>query len=78
MNTEKLINCVYNRPPLWDKSDKRYHLRDVAKELWCEVSREMGMGDTGKQYIDYTYCYFNFHLNRLPGLFFMPPTTTRM
>lgn len=43
MDCEKLINCVQNRRPLWDKQLKLYNNRDVAKNLWSEVATELGV-----------------------------------
>ncbi|XP_067005163.2 uncharacterized protein [Anabrus simplex] len=43
MDTEKLINCVFERTPLWDQKNKMYHNRDMSRLLWNEVANELGL-----------------------------------
>ncbi|XP_031337208.1 uncharacterized protein LOC116166393 [Photinus pyralis] len=41
MDVEKLINLIYEKKPLWDMTDKSYHMRDIQRKLWQEVAVEM-------------------------------------
>ncbi|KAJ8936521.1 hypothetical protein NQ318_022609 [Aromia moschata] len=41
MDVEKLINIIYEKKPLWDMTDKSYHMRDIQRKLWQEVATEM-------------------------------------
>jgi hypothetical protein len=41
MDVEKLILLVQERKYLWDQQESNYHMRNVQKKLWSEVSREM-------------------------------------
>ncbi|KAK5644993.1 hypothetical protein RI129_006293 [Pyrocoelia pectoralis] len=41
MDVEKLISLVNNRKPLWDMTDKSYHMRDSQRKLWQEVAVEI-------------------------------------
>ena len=46
MDVEKLITLIYEKKPLWDMTDKSYHMRDINRKLWQEVAVEMNT--TGK------------------------------
>lgn len=41
MDVEKLINLVHGHKSLWDQSDNSYHLRDIQRKAWREISEEM-------------------------------------
>jgi len=41
MDNEKCINLIYQHMCLWDQSDSRYHLRDLHRKAWREISEEM-------------------------------------
>ncbi|XP_055590271.1 uncharacterized protein LOC129742397 [Uranotaenia lowii] len=43
--TENLINCVFAKRPLWDKTTKFYRNRIEIEKLWRTVATELG-GDT--------------------------------
>ena len=47
INNEKLISAVFEKTPLWDMKDKRYHSRDIQRKLWAKVAEEMGV-ENGK------------------------------
>lgn len=41
MNIEKFINLMFEQKCLWDQSDPSYHLRDIQRRAWSEVSKCM-------------------------------------
>lgn len=53
MDSEKLINLVFEKEPLWNVKSKSYHNRDVCRKLWNDISAEMGIKS---MYIIYNDC----------------------
>ncbi|CAH1113434.1 unnamed protein product [Psylliodes chrysocephalus] len=47
MDVEKLISLVNDRKPLWDMTDKTYHMRDIQRKLWQEVAVEISANRKG-------------------------------
>ncbi|CAG2061942.1 unnamed protein product [Timema podura] len=41
MDSKQLIVCVSKRPILWDNSHESYKNRELTRQLWTEVAREM-------------------------------------
>nr|CAD7460834.1 unnamed protein product [Timema tahoe] len=41
MDSKQLIVCVSKRPILWDHSHESYKNRELTRQLWTEVAREM-------------------------------------
>lgn len=41
MDVDKLINLIHEHKCLWDQSDSSYHLRDLQRKAWREISEEM-------------------------------------
>ncbi|XP_033329196.1 uncharacterized protein LOC117221943 [Megalopta genalis] len=43
MDNEKLILTVFSHHNLWDTSSKNYHNRDISRQTWKKISKEMGL-----------------------------------
>ena len=43
MDVEKFIDEVYCNKCLWDQSDSSYHLRDVQRKAWRDISVSMNI-----------------------------------
>jgi hypothetical protein len=41
MDSDRSIQLVFERKPLWDEPREDYHDRDVSRKLWAEVAEEL-------------------------------------